>query len=241
MQQPHSYDVILADTPETRRQHFRLRYLVFCQERNFEPPEAFPNGLETDEHDRHALHFLIRQRRPHAPWFGAFRLLLPSGRPRPIEAMCSLAEDVPHERRGEVSRLIVRHSAPRHSQTALFRLCRAAHQAATEHALDQLLFLVRPGLRRMLNHRGLPLKRFGEPCCHRGLRYPCGNGLGPLGRGLEHWQCKEGYPGHQQEEPAYRRASALIRPSGTHPALDQPLRTRLPATPASAADAPTAG
>ena len=213
------YEVILADTPETQRVHFRLRYLVFCQEKGFESADAFPSGQETDEHDRYALHFLIRQGGTNTAWFGAVRLLLPADRPRPIERLCKLQYDLDRARTGEVSRLILTQQAPREAHLPLYLLCQAIHQAGTEHGLDHMLFLIRPGLRRFLDHRGLRLRRFGEPCSHRGLRLPCGNHMDALQYGLFNWRKKEGYPEHVLL-PTFRRASALAK-SESQPAASR--------------------
>lgn len=208
------YEVILADTRETRREHHRLRHFVFCQNKQFEPPDAHPEGLETDEHDHHALHFLLRRREPTAPYFGAVRLLLPNRqKARPIEQLCSLEATSSTEHTGEVSRLILTQEATQHGHLPLYLLCQAAYQAGLEHGLTQLIFLIRNSLIRLLRRRGLALRHYGPPCSHRGLRYPCGNDLVTLQSGLAYWRQQEAYP-ERLLVPAYQRASTLNETSG---------------------------
>ena len=60
----HYFEVVLADTPDLRREVFRTRYQVYCEEGlvpDFEPYK-YPNGLEQDEFDAHSLHSLLYHR-----------------------------------------------------------------------------------------------------------------------------------------------------------------------------------
>jgi N-acyl amino acid synthase of PEP-CTERM/exosortase system len=38
---------------------FRLRYRVYCEEKGFLPAEDYPQGIETDEFDENAVHFIV--------------------------------------------------------------------------------------------------------------------------------------------------------------------------------------
>lgn len=53
------FDVELASTPLQQEQVFRVRYRIYCEEFHYEPVEAFPNKLETDEFDERSRHSLI--------------------------------------------------------------------------------------------------------------------------------------------------------------------------------------
>lgn len=66
----------LANTPELRRQAFRLRYQVYCVENPFEDPADNPNGEETDQYDSHSVHSLLIHR-PSGAVAGTVRLVLP--------------------------------------------------------------------------------------------------------------------------------------------------------------------
>jgi N-acyl amino acid synthase of PEP-CTERM/exosortase system len=53
---PHFLGRTLDDEPDLLEQSYRLRYEVYCLERQFLPAERYPTGLESDEFDAHALH-----------------------------------------------------------------------------------------------------------------------------------------------------------------------------------------
>ena len=61
----HEYfEIIDANSPELLREVFRLRYQVLCVEQRapgFEPSN-YPDGLESDQYDRHSSHILLRHR-----------------------------------------------------------------------------------------------------------------------------------------------------------------------------------
>ncbi|MEK6708641.1 MAG: PEP-CTERM/exosortase system-associated acyltransferase [Pseudomonadota bacterium] len=84
------FEIITADTPELLEQAFRLRYLALCIEERLPGFEAahYPNGMETDDHDRHAHHLLLKHR-PSGNFIGSARLIFPdpsnSGKPFPVE------------------------------------------------------------------------------------------------------------------------------------------------------------
>ena len=84
------FEVVIADTPELLEQAFRLRYTVLCVEERAPGFEAahYPDGLETDDHDRHAHHLLLKHR-PTGTFIGGARLVFtdPSnpGKSFPVE------------------------------------------------------------------------------------------------------------------------------------------------------------
>src|SRR4051812_48809662 len=71
-----TFTVIPADTDELRRQVFRLRHAVYCVENNFLDPLRYPDGLERDAFDEHALHWLLVHKQKNEA-VGTLRLLLP--------------------------------------------------------------------------------------------------------------------------------------------------------------------
>lgn len=87
---------------------FRLRYKVYCEERGYEKPEEHPGGLEFDEFDDHAVHFVVLNSRNRI--IGTVRVILDSSDGFPIEKHCSIDADlsqVDRHRVGEISRLAV--------------------------------------------------------------------------------------------------------------------------------------
>ncbi len=53
------FSVELALTPEQKKEVYRIRYRVYCDEFRFERADRFPNKQEYDDYDEHALHCLI--------------------------------------------------------------------------------------------------------------------------------------------------------------------------------------
>lgn len=100
----------------SRDEVYRIRHEVYCRDLGWEPVRE--DGRETDEYDRHAVHFLLRRRGTGEP-VGCTRLILARpddpDYPLPFEKSCrevldrSLADParMPRHTVGEVSRLAV--------------------------------------------------------------------------------------------------------------------------------------
>lgn len=104
-----NFEVLLADTPESKALHYNVRYQVYCEEMGFEDKERFPDQLELDQWDSHSVHFLVRDKRS-GYWVGALRLVLPDRLSFPLEHHCVLEKKIsPSEYRQsvELSRLCV--------------------------------------------------------------------------------------------------------------------------------------
>jgi len=113
------FKVVPADTPELQEIVYQIRYQVYCLETGFEDPERFPDEMERDEYDAHALHALLCHH-PSGEYAGCVRLILDRpGTPRllfPFERYCghSLRRNIidparlPRGSFGEISRLAVR-------------------------------------------------------------------------------------------------------------------------------------
>lgn len=63
---------------------FRLRYRVYCDECGFEDPEDYPDMMERDEYDDHAVHF-CNTIDGHREMGGTVRMILYSEKGFPIE------------------------------------------------------------------------------------------------------------------------------------------------------------
>ena len=63
---------------------FRLRYRVYCDECGFEDPEDYPEMMERDEYDDHAIHF-CNSIEGHREMIGTVRMILYSEKGFPIE------------------------------------------------------------------------------------------------------------------------------------------------------------
>jgi len=69
------FEVIIADTPESKKAHYHLRYQVYCLDVAFEDASMYPDRMECDEYDENSVHFLVRSR-VTGHWVGAMRIIL---------------------------------------------------------------------------------------------------------------------------------------------------------------------
>jgi len=69
------FEVIIADTAESKKTHYHLRYQVYCLDVAFEDASMYPDRMEWDEYDQSSVHFLVRSR-VTGHWVGAMRMIL---------------------------------------------------------------------------------------------------------------------------------------------------------------------
>jgi N-acyl amino acid synthase of PEP-CTERM/exosortase system len=200
IQRDLSFEAIVADTDAARRIHYGLRYQVYCLETGFEQPTSFWRHEEKDAYDDDAIHFLIRCLNT-GDWVAAARLIVRGARPLPVESHCALDPGrlgdlgLPG---GEVSRLLIvrgraldaleeidapgfrararaaaRWHATHYRSEILQRLLIALVTRAREFGIEELAFFLTPALQRIIARMGIHFRVVGEPCEHRGLRYPC--------------------------------------------------------------------
>jgi len=82
------FGVELATTPEQKRDAYRIRYRVYCEEFQYEPAEDSAGRLEVDEFDEHSFHCLIRHRRTARAAACVRLVALDKNRLMPIEKHC---------------------------------------------------------------------------------------------------------------------------------------------------------
>lgn len=70
------FEVVHADTPQLRREAYRLRYQVLAVEHHYLRPEDYPDGEERDPYDTHSAHCLLIHRKTGAT-AGTVRVVLP--------------------------------------------------------------------------------------------------------------------------------------------------------------------
>ncbi|MDD5581066.1 MAG: PEP-CTERM/exosortase system-associated acyltransferase [Methylobacter sp.] len=78
------FEVFLADTPESKKQHYGIRYQVYCEEIGFKNRHHLPIGQEIDKWDEDSVHFIVRARQT-GQWIGAMRMVFKNGHPLPLE------------------------------------------------------------------------------------------------------------------------------------------------------------
>ena len=103
------FEVFLADTKESKKINYSIRYQVYCEEMGFEKQDNFPLGQEFDNYDQHSAHFIVRHKLSRQ-WVGAMRLIFQNGQSLPIEQYCTLQERIGKSdinKSAEISRLCV--------------------------------------------------------------------------------------------------------------------------------------
>src|ERR1700730_16115236 len=78
---------LLDDLQELLEKSYRLRYHVYCLERTFLRAEDYPQGLETDEFDRHSIHIGAVDARSELA--GTVRIVRPSELGLPLFRHCT--------------------------------------------------------------------------------------------------------------------------------------------------------
>ncbi len=87
------FEVHLANSQAQKRDVYRIRYRVYCEEFGYEPADRFPDGYETDEYDDHSLSCLITHKSSGIP-AGCVRLVPAlDHEPLPLEKYCKAALD----------------------------------------------------------------------------------------------------------------------------------------------------
>lgn len=172
-------EVIVCDTPELQAAHYALRYQVYCLERQFEACDQ-PTGLEQDQFDADAVHFLARDAVTGAP-LGAVRLVWPQQNGFPAEKITALDNERLQLMAGqlvEVSRLCIVGSAQRGSDETfqgsdiMLALFRAAWRYSRSQGVSHWLCLITPALERLLGRLNVRFETVGLPCVYRGRRRP---------------------------------------------------------------------
>lgn len=104
------FEVVRVDTPEKLQECCRLRYEVYCKEALIPGFDAndYPDGLERDQYDERSVHCLLVHNST-GRIAGTVRVILHDSKDQfkfPLEKVTGL-EIFPHNRIGEVSRLIL--------------------------------------------------------------------------------------------------------------------------------------
>lgn len=188
------FEVFLADTDFGKSINKQIRYRVFCLERGFEDPTAFPNGEESDLWDRHSAHFIVREKQS-GRWVASTRFIFPETK-LPVEQMDALNDGLltgfQRDQIGEVSRFcIINKNAKTTSQFShvsqpqldwigsiesadQFEVTQGMLRAISCYALDNginysYMFITKP-MARLLKRLGVSLYQTGPDRQYRGTR-----------------------------------------------------------------------
>lgn len=184
------YDIVLADTEESKDIHFKLRYQVYCLEKGFEEAQKFADNLEKDEYDEKAAHFLIRCHATQS-WIGTFRIVLDKFHRLPLNDHATVQpEHIPtHEQLcAEFSRLAVLRTFQEPKSGAitnvqldchiLMRAINSGVRYAQQAGAAEIAFFCQRSLGKVVDKIGISMQRIGPGSHHRGLRFPFMTRLG---------------------------------------------------------------
>jgi N-acyl-L-homoserine lactone synthetase len=174
--QAERFCTYLADTLEAQSLHHHLRYRVYCERKHFEEG-SFNDFLpeERDEYDLIASRFIAKDRLAGS-WIGTSRLvpndldLLPAQRLGAVSP--AYADTFSRARAAEVSRLssITVHHSTHYMCGMLQNIIIAALDYSRHTGIEWLVFLVSPGLARILQRVRVPMEACGPEIEHRGVR-----------------------------------------------------------------------
>lgn len=185
----HRYQVVVADTEEAKKVHYRLRYQVYCLDKGFEAPDKFSDEMERDEYDDMSVHFLVKDKYT-GHWVAALRLVIADVKDIPASQVVEINDRSGMqvgERVAEISRLSIvkghrvsnnekssankyrhRHAIPE----IMLGLIRATKVYCKDVGVRHGLFLCKRSMIRVLEKCGMGIEPAGSACEHKGTRYP---------------------------------------------------------------------
>ena len=168
----------LDENPHLLEQSHRLRYQVYCLERQFLEASKYPDRSESDEFDAHSVH--VGAIDSFGDLAGTARIIKPNPRGFPMFRYCQLfpelhALDGPGTMPVEVSRVAIsRDYARRRRRTEPFMtLMTAVFLAAKQEGATHVIGATDAALHRWLVHLGFPYRVSGPAVDYYGLVAPC--------------------------------------------------------------------
>lgn len=146
---------MMCTEPEHVQLAQSLRYTVFCREKGWIDPLACPEGVETDEHDHLALHFLALE--GDVP-VGTIRLLLGDRQDLPAAEyldLDGLGLDI--RRLAEVSRLATQRTERSSDLRVFLGLTRLIWEWGMENSIVAWLAIADLPLFKLLDRLGMPV------------------------------------------------------------------------------------
>lgn len=172
---PRFHGVELDEFPTLLADSYRLRFQVYCRERGFLDATRYPDGLETDIFDRHAVHLGVVD--DWGTLVATARLVRRSDDGLPMFGHCSILRRIPvladqQAPLVEVSRLAVsranlgqveRHGGRRQGARAemITALYRELYQASRRHGFSHWLVATEPSLQRLVVKFRFPFVQVG--------------------------------------------------------------------------------
>lgn len=185
-----SFNVVPVMKPEDMEEVYKLRYQVYCIERNFEDPAHFKAQQEIDPFDQRSVYTLLQDKRS-GEYIGTARLVLadrnnlhtPDYKHFPVQAMAS--EDFLSdgyfdlEKTAEISRICFSQYKAQNlglnsdqKRLILPGLLRGIHLLRDIHDIDNFTALLEDRLIKRAEQLGFSPHEVGAPINHKGTRYP---------------------------------------------------------------------
>jgi len=168
----------LDEDPHLLEQSHRLRYQVYCLERQFLDSSGYPDRSESDEFDGHSVH--VGAIDSFGELAGTARIIKPNPRGFPMFRHCELFPDLgtldcPGAMAVEVSRVAIsRDYTRRRRRTEPFMtLMTAVFLAAKQEGATHVIGATDAALHRWLVHLGFPYRVSGPAVDYYGLVAPC--------------------------------------------------------------------
>jgi N-acyl-L-homoserine lactone synthetase len=168
----------LDDDPRLLEQSHRLRFQVYCVERQFLDTRAYPGRSERDQFDQHAVHVGVID--SFGDLAGTARIIKPNPHGFPMFQHCALFPELhTFDRPGtvpvEVSRVAIsREYTRRRRRTEPFMtLMTAVFLAAKQEGATHVIGATDAALHRWLTHLGFPYRVSGPAVDYYGLVAPC--------------------------------------------------------------------
>jgi N-acyl amino acid synthase of PEP-CTERM/exosortase system len=180
----NGYEIILADTEESKNIHYNLRYQIFCLEKGFEEASKFKDEMEKDIHDDNAIHFLVKG---NNRWIGSFRLVIDQFGNLPFQKISDMDSSQYLQRNlqtAEFSRLGIlrpfqrlRNGKPPEESSnnkpeIMLKMIHAGVDYCRSKGIGHIIILCRRSIARVLNQFGLQAHSIGPTVFHHGPRIP---------------------------------------------------------------------
>lgn len=178
------YEAILADTEESKKIHYNLRYQVYCLEKQYEDEGDCPGQMEADEYDEDAVHFLVREKQT-GEWVATVRLVLGSLQELPMKELVNIDQERINsgdELLAEISRFSILNTFRNNTGSVkrerikepeiMLGMFRAVIEYGKNNGISNWLFLCRRSLKRIMNQCGFSVEVVGPKTNHKGTRYP---------------------------------------------------------------------
>jgi N-acyl amino acid synthase of PEP-CTERM/exosortase system len=174
---------------------YKLRYQIYCVEKQFEDSAAHPNELERDEFDSHAIQGLLLHKTTGIA-LGTARLVLPlSNEPEKSFAIqrmlgdesAKIAASVPIQSTAEVSRFSISKQSVRRLSNSMnatpadyrtgplmrLGLIQMLIRMSATNGITHWYCMIEPSLKRMLDAMAFYMEPIGPLVDFHGMRQPC--------------------------------------------------------------------